>query len=988
MSMQDISKNALRHLEKNCLMHDKSGGYSENAEGLFRRVSSAAASADARYDSDADTAETAAEFFELMTSMRFLPGSLTLLNAGRIDGQLASCFVLPVEDSMESIFDAVKNAALIYKSGGNIGFSFSSLRKSGDKVNGSHGEAGGPIGFMRVFGAASQAVKQENKQHGENLAVLRIDHPDIEKFIRCHEDESGLQNFQTAVIITDEFLQAAETAKSFKLIDPGTGTACKKLKANELFVRLVDVMRRTGAPIVLFDGAMKGAQAAAPCGEQPLMAYESSNIGSINLAKMLKRDGELYVVDYDSLRSSIASAVHFLDNIIDVNSYPFEKISHVTRLTRKIGLGVMGFADMLWYLGIPYNSDDAVELASSLMAFINAESHAASFDLAEKRGSYPTFSESLEENKLAMRNKTVTAIAPENTLSDICECAGGISPRKNVMQDGKLHPLLMEKLISAKVYSGALEQQIEENGGTLEDISIIPPEIKEVFVCENEIQPIYQLKLEAEFQKNTDGAVSCDITFAPNASAVDIADIFLRSHDMGCMLFKAKCLGEKQLPVQKPIKRLDFVTDTPRTAPEVASSTTERFRTPCGTLTVTASYDAQGICELYTHGCENCGCTAYFTASQRLADLALRSGVPPENVGAQLRGIKCEAAMRSPAMRGVSCPDAMAAVIDRAAALSRASQEVQSSQPAEELTVQEEDFTLTEDMSPEEMAREEALKAEETAAKKAQEALLRETAANAVPEEEADEDISQGIEDEANGQPADTDEEIYQTDEKPAEITSPFEPITREQIERHLALEENDAAEEKENPAAILPADVGFKPIILAPRNNSKAVGLETLRQISDKQEDTSDTVFEDAILFGDLPESLNGDPDDLEEEAVQQAPHTAFDDGEDDTETELSDMLENSFFDETDTSKLAQSIFESFAAIDSLDEETGDECAEDTVLGEELPLDIQIDDSSADEQTPDYSSDGGVCAVCGSSADIVGNKIVCPVCGFTRMKQ
>lgn len=1021
MSMQDISKSALRHLEKNCLMRNKSGGYSENAEGLFRRVSSAAAAADARYDSDADTEKTSAEFFELLTSLRFLPGSLTLLNAGRTDGQLASCFVLPVEDSMESIFDAVKNAAIIYKSGGNIGFSFSSLRKSGSEVHGSHGAAGGPIGFMSVFGAAAQAVKQENKPHGENLAVLRIDHPDIEKFIRCHEEVDGLQNFHTAVIITDEFLKAAENSEKFKLTDPNTGKASKRLKASELFVRLVDVMRRTGAPTVLFESAMHGEEAVAPCGEQPLMAYEASNIGSINLAKMLKREDELFVIDYDKLRETITTAVHFLDNIIDVNSYPFEKISHVTRQTRKIGLGVMGFADMLWQLGIPYNSDDAAELASSLMAFINAESHAASFDLAEKRGAYPTYLENAENNPLAMRNKIVTAIAPESVLSDICECAEGIEPRKSVLQNGKLHPLLVECLIAAKVYSSALEQLITD-AGTLADIDSVPQDIKEVFVCADTASPISQLKLEAAFQKNTDGAVSKTIVFDANASAVDIADIFLRSHDTGCMMFKAKCLDTVDAPVQKNTRRLAQVTEIPRTALEVASSTTERFRSPCGTMTVTVSYDRLGVCEVYTHGCENCGCTAYLKATQRLADLALRSGVPPENVCTQLRGIKCEVAMSSPAMRGVSCPDAIASVIDRAAALSRTMQDEYVEPDPEETTTlaaPEEETPLTEDISAEELEAEAAIEAQETAAENISEHENQEAPEEALAEESAAEvEYPLPYEQPESAEPA---EELPQNDEPlDDENTSPFKAITSEEIAEHLAaVEDDDEHSHKAQPA--LPAANSLKPILVTMTDEKNADAPQTLRRILTYNEDVSDSVFEDALLFGDLPDGID-DGDDGGQKAEHEvvapqvlAPMTDFDDEQDDAEIEISELLENNFFESTDSAKLAQSIFESFAAIDSLDDETDE--SDELLLGNELSLDFGIDDEKPEEQQLDAPSDventdapadvegakpdaepakddseakeaapnDRICAVCGSEADIVGNKIVCPVCGFTR---
>ena len=516
MAIEDIGKNALQVLEKRYLAKDAEGNHTEDVAGLFRRVAAAVAAADRNYDENADTAALADSFYELMTSLRFLPNSPTLMNAGRPLGQLSACFVLPVEDSMEAIFETVKNAALIHKSGGGTGFSFSRLRQNGAPVNSTGGVASGPVSFMRVFNMATEAVKQGGTRRGANMGILRVDHPDILEFIDCKKVNGDITNFNISVGITEAFMQAVEENRDYDLIDPQTRRPVGKRSARELFEKIVDAAWRNGEPGIIFldrlnrDNVVPSQgeiESTNPCGEQPLLPYESCNLGSINLVKMLAKTPEGYAVDYGLLRDTVRQAIHFLDNVIDVNNYPLEQIGAVTRATRKIGLGVMGFADMLLYLGVPYNSDEGVALAEKLMAFINAEGHAASTALAAQRGAFPLFAESIYKDGDLLRNGTVTTIAPTGTLSMIGGCSSGVEPVfayvyiRNIM-DGtemlEVNPVLREKLQERGLYSDALMRKIAKEG-TIAHIAEIPEDIRRVFVCAHDVSPVYHTRMQAAF---------------------------------------------------------------------------------------------------------------------------------------------------------------------------------------------------------------------------------------------------------------------------------------------------------------------------------------------------------------------------------------------------------------------------------------------------------------------------------------------------------
>lgn len=693
MAIEDIGKNALQVLEKRYLAKDAEGNHTEDVAGLFRRVAAAVAPADRNYDENADTAALADSFYELMTSLRFLPNSPTLMNAGRPLGQLSACFVLPVEDSMEAIFETVKNAALIHKSGGGTGFSFSRLRQNGAPVNSTGGVASGPVSFMRVFNMATEAVKQGGTRRGANMGILRVDHPDILEFIDCKKVNGDITNFNISVGITEAFMQAVEENRDYDLIDPQTRRPVGKRSARELFEKIVDAAWRNGEPGIIFldrlnrDNVVPSQgeiESTNPCGEQPLLPYESCNLGSINLVKMLAKTPEGYAVDYGLLRDTVRQAIHFLDNVIDVNNYPLEQIGAVTRATRKIGLGVMGFADMLLYLGVPYNSDEGVALAEKLMAFINAEGHAASTALAAQRGAFPLFAESIYKDGDLLRNGTVTTIAPTGTLSMIGGCSSGVEPVfayvyiRNIM-DGtemlEVNPVLREKLQERGLYSDALMRKIAKEG-TIAHIAEIPEDIRRVFVCAHDVSPVYHTRMQAAFQRHTDNAVSKTVNFCNSATREEVAEVYKLAFRLGCKgvtiyrdgsrseqvlnIGKVKKDGQEESPAeggQAVIK--------PRPRPDMTTGITERVKIGCGNLYITVNYDDKGICEIFTNTGKAGGCPSQSEATARLASIALRSGIDVRSIIDQLKGIRCPSTIRQSGMKCTSCPDAIAKAIER-----------------------------------------------------------------------------------------------------------------------------------------------------------------------------------------------------------------------------------------------------------------------------------------------------------------------------------
>ncbi len=689
----NLGKNARTVLEKRYLVKDEQGRPAERPEDMFRRVAQTIAAGDAHFDETADIAATAERFYQVMTELDFLPNSPTLMNAGRDLGQLSACFVLPIEDSMEGIFESIKQAALIHKSGGGTGFAFSRLRQKGASVRSTGGVASGPVSFMRVFNMATEAVKQGGTRRGANMGILRIDHPDILEFIDCKKNNADITNFNISVGITEAFMEAVLADQSYELIDPKTRQVVGTLEAKVVFDTIVESAWRNGEPGIVFldrlnrDNVVpsQGAiESTNPCGEQPLLPYESCNLGSINLAHMLKKTSKGWQPDYDKLGKTVDTAVHFLDNVIEVNRYPIPEIGEVTRKTRKIGLGVMGYADMLLYMGLGYNSEEAVALAGKLMQFVTERARKASQALAEKRGPFPLFHESIYKDGPALRNATVTTIAPTGTLSILAGCSSGVEPVfayvyiRNVMDNTEMlevSPVLEEILRARGLYSEALMRRIAQEG-TLAHIDELPEDIRRVFVCSHDISPQYHIRTQAAFQEYTDNAVSKTVNFSKEATVEEVREVYLLAYELGCKGVTIYRDGSREGQVlnigtakeQPATESLDIapVVVRPRPRPELTFGMTERSKIGCGNLYITVNYDHNGICEVFTSTGKAGGCPSQSEATARLASIALRSGVSVDEILDQLKGIRCPSTIRQAGMKCTSCPDAIARVVKKA----------------------------------------------------------------------------------------------------------------------------------------------------------------------------------------------------------------------------------------------------------------------------------------------------------------------------------
>jgi len=682
-----LSDNALRVLERRYLSKDGEGKVIETPQELFRRVARHIASAEFLYDSKADVSFWEEAFYQLMANLDFLPNSPTLMNAGRELGQLSACFVLPIEDSMESIFDAVKYTALIHKSGGGTGFSFSRLRPTSDRVGSTGGIASGPVSFMRVFDAATDVIKQGGMRRGANMAILNVEHPDILKFIEAKEDPEVLTNFNLSVAVTDKFMKAVEKGTDYNLVNPRTGEVTDKLNAKEVFDKIVDMAWRTGDPGVVFIDEINRhnptpklgkIESTNPCGEQPLLPFESCNLGSINLSKMVAdKDGQPYT-DYDKLSQTVKLAVRFLDDVIEVNQFPLSEITEMTKTTKKIGLGVMGFADMLIQLGIPYDSEQGLVVAEEIAHFISEEADKASIELAQERGVFPAFQESIYDmpDGPRFRNASRTTIAPTGSLSIIANCSSGIEPLfalsyvRHILEGEEfieVNPYFEETAKSGGFHSPDLMKQLAE-GKRLKDVEEVPEEIKKLFITAHDISPEWHVKMQAAFQKFTDSAVSKTVNFPHEATPEDVAKVYMLAYQeglKGITIYRDRSRESQVLTVGEGVKKAAGKL-APRKRPKVTRGVTERVNTGCGYIYVTVNFDSRGISEVFSTLGKAGGCAAaQLEAISRLTSLALRSGIDVDSIVKHLRGIRCPSIAWEQGHAILSCADAIASVLEK-----------------------------------------------------------------------------------------------------------------------------------------------------------------------------------------------------------------------------------------------------------------------------------------------------------------------------------
>jgi ribonucleoside-diphosphate reductase alpha chain len=682
-----VSDNALRVLERRYLTKDGEGRVIETPQELFHRVARHIASAELTYNPKADVSFYEEAFYQLMECLEFLPNSPTLMNAGRELGQLSACFVLPIKDSMESIFDAVKYTALIHKSGGGTGFSFSRLRPERDRVGSTGGIASGPVSFMRVFDTTTDVIKQGGMRRGANMAILNVDHPDILKFIEAKENSEALTNFNLSVAVTDEFMKAVEKGTDYNLVNPRTGEVIDKLNAKEVFDKIVDMAWRTGDPGVVFIDEINRhnptpelgkIESTNPCGEQPLLPFESCNLGSINLSKMVAdKDGQPYI-DYDKLSQTVKLAVRFLDNVIEVNQFPLPEIEEMTKTTRKIGLGVMGFADMLIQLGISYDSERGLVVAEEIAHFISVEADKASIELAQERGVFPALQGSIYDmpDGPRFRNASRTTIAPTGSLSIIANCSSGIEPLfalsyvRHILEGEEfieVNPYFEEAAKKGGFYSPDLMKQLAE-GKRLKDIKEVPEEIKRLFVTAHDITPEWHVKMQAVFQKFTDSAVSKTVNFPHNATPEDVAKVYMLAYQeglKGVTIYRDRSRESQVLTVGEEVKKAEGKL-APRKRPKVTRGVTERVNTGCGYIYVTVNFDSKGISEVFSTLGKAGGCAAaQLEAISRLTSVALRSGIDIDSIVKHLRGIRCPSIAWEQGHAILSCADAIASVLEK-----------------------------------------------------------------------------------------------------------------------------------------------------------------------------------------------------------------------------------------------------------------------------------------------------------------------------------
>lgn len=675
----DFSDNALKVIEKRYLVKDRNRKPVETPEEMLHRVAHHIAQADANYGADTTAiAETENTFYEMMAHLEFLPNSPTFTGAGTKLGQLAACFVLPIEDDMASILKTQMDMGLIHKSGGGTGFSFSRLRPANDVVGTTGGISSGPVGFLQMYNDTTECIKQGGTRRGANMGILRVDHPDILDFISYKEKDDTLSNFNISVALTKEFMQALEKGEDYELINPRDKKPVSSLNSKEVFDKIVAGAWRNGEPGVIFLDKINEAnptpkvgeiEATNPCGEQPLLPYESCNLGAINLKKFVKWQGSKATMDWEKLDRIIPQIVHFMDNVIDINKYPIPEIEAMTLKNRKIGITVMGFADLLYALEIPYDSEEGIEMAEKVMGFIEEKSHAASAGLAKTRGEFPNFKGSVWDKKGApkMHNAATTSCNPTGTLSILGSCSSGIEPyfalayTKTVMDNDAL-PEVNEYFLKVAQEQGFFSEELSKEmleQGSVQNIDAVPQQAKAVFKVAGDIAPEWHVRMQAAFQAHTDGAISKTINFPNSATEDDVREAYLLAYKLNCKGITVYRDGSRAYQVlttgtKEKAKEGEATTEelqtivstgvkiTPRERPDVISGVTYRLKTAYGKLFVTINDDESGQpFEVFSHlGKAGGFFAAKAEAICRLVSLALRSGVDVREVIGQLKGIR------------------------------------------------------------------------------------------------------------------------------------------------------------------------------------------------------------------------------------------------------------------------------------------------------------------------------------------------------------
>ena len=706
-----LSENALKVLERRYLIKDDDGKVVETPAELFRRVAKHIATAEFKYGADDKAVQMVQErYFNAMVNQEFMPNSPTLMNSGRPLGQLSACFVLPVGDSMEEIFETIKHAALIHKSGGGTGFAFSRLRPRNSVVASTSGVASGPVSFMKVFNSATEAVKQGGTRRGANMGILRVDHPDIMEFISCKDDLTQVTNFNISVALTDEFMRAVEENREYDLINPLTGKVNildgkpHRLNAVKVFDEIVKHAWMTGEPGIIFIDRMNQAnptnkveeiEATNPCGEQPLPPYDSCNLASINLGKMVldplpndySHKDPSKGVDWDKLLNITKMGVNFLDNVIDMNKYPIPEIAQQTHSNRRIGLGVMGWADMLVKLKVPYNSDTAQQLGEKVMEYINTNGRIHSSELAKTRGKFPKWKDSIYGDEgVSMRNATISTIAPTGTISIIAGCSSGIEPFfaisyvRNVMDNTKLvevNPLFEKIAREREFYSPELMEKIAESN-SLKDFVEIPEDIKRIFVTAADVKPEDHIRMQSVFQKNCDSSVSKTINLPNEASEDDVRTAYWQAYKGGCKgvtIYRdgsrsnqvlstgatPKEIQEGAVDEATPLKKV-----MPKERPSTLDGLTEKIVTGYGNLYVTINKFGKQPFEIFAQiGKSGFSTMADTEAICRLISLGLRSGINVDDIIDQLVGIGGASPIYQEGEMVMSIPDAIAKVLKK-----------------------------------------------------------------------------------------------------------------------------------------------------------------------------------------------------------------------------------------------------------------------------------------------------------------------------------